>query len=73
MDREWPFVGRAHELGQLRRLLRSEQCAGVVIAGPPGVGRTRLALEASRAMERGGARRVRIAGAAAGSALAGLA
>ncbi|MDQ3885929.1 MAG: LuxR C-terminal-related transcriptional regulator [Actinomycetota bacterium] len=40
----WPFVGREDELQRIREAMRSE--AGIVLAGTPGVGKTRLAYEA---------------------------
>ena len=43
MGRPWPFVGREAELATIRRALRDRSRAGVVLAGPPGVGKTRLA------------------------------
>jgi tetratricopeptide (TPR) repeat protein len=48
------FVGRAAECGILRRLVegaRSGSAACVLIEGPPGIGKTRLADEAVRAAE----------------------
>ncbi|WP_433271618.1 LuxR C-terminal-related transcriptional regulator [Actinosynnema sp. CS-041913] len=39
----WPFVGRAEELAAVRAALRG---AGLVVAGPAGVGKTRLLEEA---------------------------
>ena len=44
MDLSWPLVGRAAELEQVSRLLRSRRGAAV-LAGPAGVGKTRLATE----------------------------
>src|SRR6266550_2675807 len=44
MDLSWPLVGRAAELEQVSRLLRSGRGAAV-LAGPAGVGKTRLATE----------------------------
>ena len=41
----WPLVGRRCELDRVATLLRSGERAGVVLAGPGGVGRTRLAGE----------------------------
>lgn len=41
----WPLVGRDDELDRLRRVVSSSDQAGVVIAGPAGVGKTRLASE----------------------------
>jgi DNA-binding CsgD family transcriptional regulator/tetratricopeptide (TPR) repeat protein len=43
----WPLVGRDEELAFLRRSLESKEAGGVVVAGPPGVGKTRLAREAA--------------------------
>ncbi|GAA1286807.1 helix-turn-helix transcriptional regulator [Saccharothrix xinjiangensis] len=40
----WPFTGRAAELAAVRRALRG---AGLVVAGPAGVGKTRLLEEAA--------------------------
>ncbi|WP_375476308.1 AAA family ATPase [uncultured Jatrophihabitans sp.] len=42
---EWPFVGRDIELAHVRDLLNDPDCAGVVIAAPSGVGKTRMAQE----------------------------
>jgi hypothetical protein len=44
MEVAWPFVGRAGELEQIDALVRAGRRA-VVIAGPAGVGKTRLAAE----------------------------
>lgn len=41
---KWPLVGREHELADLRRRMR-DGC-GVVLVGPAGVGKSRLAAEA---------------------------
>jgi DNA-binding CsgD family transcriptional regulator len=42
---EWPFVGRAAEIDQVRRLMLDDGCPGVVIAAPAGLGKTRMAHE----------------------------
>jgi len=42
-----PFFGREKELAQVAALLASPQCRLLTIAGPGGVGKTRLALEAA--------------------------
>jgi hypothetical protein len=42
---EWPLVGRASELKRLDGLL-ADGSGGAVLAGPPGVGKTRLGIEA---------------------------
>jgi len=50
---DWAFVGRKHELELALAELDAGR-TGIVIAGPPGVGRTRLAAEIARAAaERG--------------------
>ncbi|MGB7798027.1 MAG: ATP-binding protein, partial [Pseudonocardiaceae bacterium] len=42
----WPLTGRAEELNRLSELtLSRDGPAGVVLAGPAGVGKTRLARE----------------------------
>ncbi|HTK64480.1 MAG TPA: AAA family ATPase [Pseudonocardia sp.] len=41
----WPLVGRSTELEHLARLVADSECRGVVIAGPAGTGKTRLAEE----------------------------
>jgi predicted ATPase/DNA-binding SARP family transcriptional activator len=43
------FVGRVELLAEVQRLVREQRL--VTLAGPPGVGKTRLALEAARALE----------------------
>jgi len=43
------FVGREHEVAELRRLLASPDTRLLTLLGPGGVGKTRLAVEASRA------------------------
>ena len=52
----WPLVGRDGELGFVSGLLSGGSAGGVVVAGPAGVGKTRLAAEAGRVAEsQGGA------------------
>lgn len=43
--RRWPLTGRQAELDGLDAMLAGGHRAGVVLAGPPGVGKTRLANE----------------------------
>lgn len=52
MVAEWPFVGRGEVLRELRTLLLAEGSRGIVLAGPSGVGKTRLAVECLRVAER---------------------
>lgn len=51
---EWLFAGRADELKRLRQLVIRTESGGVVLAGPSGVGKTRLAVECLRLAERAG-------------------
>jgi DNA-binding CsgD family transcriptional regulator len=46
MGASWPFVGRQEELVLLAQAMRDPTAGGLVLAGPAGVGKTRLALEA---------------------------
>jgi DNA-binding CsgD family transcriptional regulator len=50
----WPLTGRSTQLEELGRHYRAAEHAGVVLRGPAGVGKTRLAEEALRLAERGG-------------------
>jgi DNA-binding SARP family transcriptional activator/predicted ATPase/Flp pilus assembly protein TadD len=43
-----PFVGRVRELAEVERLLLQTDCRLLTLAGPGGIGKTRLALEAAR-------------------------
>ncbi|MFC5139720.1 LuxR C-terminal-related transcriptional regulator [Actinomycetospora rhizophila] len=43
MPEVWPLVGRSATLSSIVHLAQTRQCAGVMLVGPPGVGRTRLA------------------------------
>ena len=52
----WPLTGRVKELSRISGLTRRRDGpAGVVLAGPAGVGKTRLAREALAAEEQRGA------------------
>lgn len=51
---DWPLVGRSGEVRLLTDLLVRDNARGMVLAGPPGVGKTRLGLEWLQAAERAG-------------------
>jgi len=53
--REWPLVGRHDELRALKDLLTGPEPRGVVLAGAPGVGKTRLGQEGLVTAEAAGA------------------
>ena len=44
-----PFIGRTEELSQIAALLADESCRLLTLAGPGGIGKTRLAIEAALA------------------------
>ena len=58
----WPLTGRAAELDELGRQYRERVCGGVVLQAPAGVGKTRLADEAAKQLERAGQRVERAVG-----------
>jgi len=51
---DWPLVGRAAELRTLRDLLTGPEARSVVLAGPAGVGKTRLGRECLRIADEAG-------------------
>mgnify|MGYP001819153943 CR=1 FL=1 len=42
---DWPLVGRHVELAELNRLFHDPNCGGILLSGPIGIGKTRLATE----------------------------
>src|SRR5256885_4894812 len=66
---DWPLVGRAAELHRLHDLVVGSDSPGVMIAGPAGVGKTRLALEGLRLAEAAGMVGVRVTATRAAAAL----
>ncbi|WP_370516803.1 ATP-binding protein, partial [Streptomyces acidiscabies] len=55
LDQPWPFTGREEELALIRQALTAAR-PGMILTGPAGHGRTRLAAEAVKDLEPGGAR-----------------
>jgi DNA-binding CsgD family transcriptional regulator len=62
-------VGRERELAHVAAAAISGDSKGLVLAGPPGVGKTRLAAECLAEVERAGLRTVRVAATRAAAAL----
>ena len=58
----WPLTGRSAQLEQLGRHYVDGACGGVVLQGPAGVGKTRLAEEALSFAERAGRKAERAVG-----------
>ena len=56
MTTRWPLIGRRVELDRIDRALADPATEGVVVFGPAGVGRSRLAEEARHLAERRGRR-----------------
>ena len=52
MRGQWPLVGRDNEVARITELLRDPVSPGVVLSGPPGVGKTRLGTECATTSER---------------------
>ncbi|MDX3382325.1 LuxR C-terminal-related transcriptional regulator [Streptomyces niveiscabiei] len=55
LDLPWPFTGREEELALIRQALTAAR-PGMILTGPAGHGRTRLAAEAVKDLEPGGGR-----------------
>ena len=54
MVAHWPLIGRREELSIIERTLGEDQYRGLLLAGAPGVGKTRLAREALAAADAAG-------------------
>nr|WP_083977090.1 LuxR family transcriptional regulator [Herbidospora sakaeratensis] len=65
----WPLVGRDEELGRISRVLLGKRPGGIVISGPPGVGKSRLAEECLARAVRKGCRGSRATASAAAGAV----
>lgn len=59
-QRSWPFVGRERELARVADAIGRPDAAGLLLAGPAGVGKTRLASECAAIAERVGFRCARV-------------
>ena len=68
MELAWPLIGRTAELDRIAAMLGSGQGA-VVLAGPAGVGKTRLGIECLALAARAGFSPLRVAATSATSAL----
>ena len=66
---EWPFVGREDELQRIATALGRADATGVVLAGPAGLGKTRLAEECLRIAEAAGFATARAAATRAAAAV----
>jgi DNA-binding CsgD family transcriptional regulator len=63
---QWPLTGRGEELRVVSESLSGNEQNGIVLAGPAGVGKTRLARAAAEAASRSGWSVRRVAGTATG-------
>ena len=54
MELNWPLIGRGSELDRVAGALARPECSGVVLIGPGGVGKTRLATECLTLAEESG-------------------
>ncbi|MEU6078378.1 LuxR C-terminal-related transcriptional regulator [Micromonospora sp. NPDC047074] len=70
MGRAWPFTGRQDELRSIEIAIRTNAGHGILLAGPAGVGKTRLAREAVALAQQQGATTRWIAGTASSRGLA---
>ncbi|HEX4101965.1 MAG TPA: AAA family ATPase [Pseudonocardiaceae bacterium] len=69
MAAEWPLVGRAPEFERICRLLTRGRAGGVLLTGPAGVGKTRLALACVEYAEKAGLATTRVTATRAASGL----
>src|SRR5882757_9546935 len=69
MVERWPLTGRGEELRMIGEALTDSEHCGVVLAGPAGVGKTRLARAAADAAVQRGWSVQRVAGTATGRAV----
>ncbi len=69
MAADWPLVGREGELAYVARVLNRADSTGIVLVGPPGVGKTRLATECLRLGAESGFATQRVVASRAASAI----
>ncbi len=62
VSRAWPLLGRARELESIAEAFRDGETGGVLLTGPAGVGKTRLADECVRLAQQAGVPVARVAG-----------
>jgi DNA-binding CsgD family transcriptional regulator/tetratricopeptide (TPR) repeat protein len=66
---DWPLIGRERELGMIAEILARADATGVVLVGPAGVGKTRLATETMLLGDRSGFATARIVASRAASSI----
>ncbi|MCU1396633.1 MAG: transcriptional regulator, LuxR family [Ilumatobacteraceae bacterium] len=66
---DWPLIGRERELGLIAEVLGRPDSSGVVLVGPAGVGKTRLATEAMRLGDKSGFGTARVVASRAASTI----
>src|SRR6476661_415065 len=66
---DWPLIGRERELGLIAGVLSRADATGVVLVGPAGVGKTRLATETMLLGDRSGFATARIVASRAASSI----
>jgi DNA-binding CsgD family transcriptional regulator len=66
---EWPLIGRGREVARLRSLLTDPRSRGAMLAGPAGVGKTRLARECLAAAAQAGMATLTVTGSQSAAAV----
>jgi DNA-binding CsgD family transcriptional regulator len=65
----WPLTGRDDEMRLIAEVLKTDECQGIALAGPAGVGKSRLTREAAAVAAKSGWSLRHIAATASGSAV----